>query len=159
MVVVKIFIIFAITNLIIMRKKSEKKKEPRARKPRIPKKVIEKPFADHTMTNTAFFGFIRSALRQKSRYWYPITQCKLRAREKYGGPNKRRKWLYRCEDCHELFDAKEVAVHHKVECGSLRSFDDLAGFIERLFCDSDKLVLLCDKCHTKHHKKEEEEES
>jgi hypothetical protein len=139
-------------------KKKKVEKVTRARKTRTPKKVVDKPFADSTMTNTAFFGFIRSALRQKSRYWYPITVCKLRAREKYGGPNKRRKWLYRCEECRQLFDIKEVAAHHIIECGSLRSFEDLAGFIQRLFCNSDGLRLLCNKCHVKQHKKEKEED-
>lgn len=140
-----------------MKKKIEKVSHAKKTKP--PKKVVEKPFADHTMTNTAFFGFLRSALRQKSRYWYPITVCKLRAREKYGGPNKRRKWLYRCEECHQLFDIKEVASHHIEECGSLRSFEDLVEFVKRLFCDSDKLRLLCNNCHLKEHKKREEDDT
>ena len=111
-----------------------------------------KPFADATMTNSAFFGMIRSALRNKSRWYYPVKVCKERNRIPYTGTNKRRKWSYRCESCKKLYDATEVEVHHKVECGILSSFDDLSGFVSRLFCNSSDLILLCDDCHKKTHK-------
>jgi len=111
----------------------------------------EKPFADGTMTNAAFFGMIRAGLRNKSRWYPPIKTCKDRNRVPYIGTNKRRKWSYRCENCHKLFDAEKVKVHHKIECGVLNSFDDLPGFVKRLFCDSISLALLCDECHVKTH--------
>ena len=116
------------------------------------KKITKvKPFADATMTNSAFFGMIRSALRNKSRWYYPVKVCKERNREPYIGPNKRRKWSYRCESCKKLYDAREINVHHKVECGVLNSFDDLPGFVNRLFCNSSGLILLCDSCHKETH--------
>ena len=49
-----------------------------------------------TMTESAFWSFIRSALRQKSRWWKPITECKMKARRPYKGPNKRQKFEYQC---------------------------------------------------------------
>lgn len=39
-----------------------------------------------TLTESAFWSFIRSALRQKSRFWKPITQCKMKSRRAYKGP-------------------------------------------------------------------------
>lgn len=123
------------------------------KKPRVYKIIKERPFADGTLTSSVFFSMLRSALRNKSRFWSPIKACKERAREVYVGPNKRRKWSYKCEECHELFDVKCVAVHHKIDCGSLSTFEDLPGFVKRLFCDSKDLILICDDCHTKKHLK------
>jgi hypothetical protein len=120
------------------------------KKPRV---VKIKPFADGTMTNAAFFGMIRSALRNKSRWFLSIKICKEKNRLPYTGLNKRRKWSYKCEKCHKLFDAKEINVHHKIDCGTLNSFDDLSGFTQRLFCDSSELICICNNCHNELHKK------
>lgn len=115
--------------------------------------IIPKPFADGTQTNAGFFGSIRSALRQKSRWHLPIRNCKERVREIYVGSNNRRKWSYRCEICSELKESKEVVVHHKIDAGSLKSFEDLPGFVKRLFCDSVDLLCICITCHDKIHNK------
>jgi len=123
-------------------------KTKKVKKPRAPK-----PFADGTLTNAAFFGMLRSALRNKSRFFITIKNCRNRARVPYKGPNKRRKWLYKCEMCSELFDSKQVNIHHKIDCGTLRSFDDLPGFTKRLFCDSIDLMTICNDCHDKIHGK------
>jgi hypothetical protein len=45
-----------------------------------------------TMTDAAFWGFIRSALRQKSRWWKPIGEAKAKAKRSYKGPLKRQKF-------------------------------------------------------------------
>tara|TARA_R110000868_G_scaffold69210_2_gene204031 strand:- start:989 stop:1369 length:381 start_codon:yes stop_codon:yes gene_type:complete len=117
------------------------------------KGAAPKIFADNTMTSSAFFSMIRSSLRQKSRWWYSVKVCKERAQIPYKGPNKRRKYSYICELCKGEFDAKTINIHHIEECGSLNSFDDIPGFVERLFCNSDKLICICTKCHAKEHKK------
>lgn len=49
--------------------------------------------------------------------------------------------------CKEWFPNKETEVDHIVPAGSLRSFEDLPGFVERLFCSKDGLRLLCKTCH------------
>jgi hypothetical protein len=134
-----------------MTKKLITKKQPKNISKK--KKVIEKPFADGTLSNAAFFSLIRSALRQKSRWFLPIRNCKERQKVAYVGPNKKRKWMYQCENCKELFDSKEVNVHHTIECGELNSFDDLPGFVQRLFCNSEDLKLVCSKCHDREHGK------
>jgi hypothetical protein len=76
---------------------------------------------------------IRSALRQKSRWWIPISKTKLKARRAYKGPNKIQKWEYQCAHCELWWKDKEVAVDHIVEAGELRSGKDLEGFIEDCF--------------------------
>jgi hypothetical protein len=60
--------------------------------------------------------------------------------------------------CKRWFPEKETQLDHIVECGSLREFSDLPGFVERLFCESDGFQVLCKGCHNKKtHKKESHE--
>ena len=100
-----------------------------------------------TMTNAMFWSFIRSALRNKSRWWKPITQCRISARRAYKGTNKRQKFEYQCNKCKNWFPDKQIAVDHKIPAGSLNSGDDLKGFVERLFCEEEHLQVLCSGCH------------
>ena len=102
-----------------------------------------------TMTDSAFWSFIRSALRQKSRWWKPITECKMKSRRTYKGPNKRQKFEYQCNTCKKWFPEKKINVDHIIGAGSLNCADDLPGFVERLFCEQDNLQVLCETCHDK----------
>ena len=109
-----------------------------------------------TMTESAFWSFIRSALRQKSRWWKPITECKMKARRAYKGPLKRQKFEYQCNNCKNWFPEKKINVDHIVGAGSLNCAADLPGFVERLFCEQDNLQVLCTECHDKKTKLEKE---
>ena len=109
-----------------------------------------------TMTDSAFWSFIRSALRQKSRWWKPITECKMKARRAYKGPLKRQKFEYQCNSCKDWFPEKKINVDHIVGAGSLNCATDLPGFVERLFCEQDNLQVLCTECHDKKTKLEKE---
>jgi len=40
-------------------------------------------------------------------------------------------------------------VDHVRPAGALRSFDDLPGFVARLFCEKEGLQVLCNECHLK----------
>jgi 5-methylcytosine-specific restriction endonuclease McrA len=111
------------------------------------KKKIDKPYNHGTMTNAGFWGMIRSALRQKSRWWKPISETKKNARRKYNGKNKRQKWEYQCNHCNKWFPDKNVQVDHIVEAGTLRCKEDVGDFIERLFCEIDGFQVLCKSCH------------
>jgi 5-methylcytosine-specific restriction endonuclease McrA len=102
---------------------------------------------NETMTESAFWGFIRSALRRKSMYWKPVAQAKKNAKRDYKGPNKRQKFVYLCNECNKLFKDKEVNVDHIIPAGTLRSAKDLPVFVENLFCEVDNLQVLCDTCH------------
>lgn len=107
-----------------------------------------------TMTESAFWSFIRSALRQKSRWWKPITQCKLQAKRPYKGPNKRQKFEYQCAQCLKWHADKHINVDHIIPAGSLNCANDLPGFVERLFCEADNLQVLCETCHNVKTQKE-----
>ena len=111
------------------------------------RKVTPKTRNSGTLTESAFWSFIRSGLRQKSRWWKPIAECKAKAKRIYKGPLKRQKFEYQCNQCKNWFPDKEIAVDHKVPAGSLNSGDDLKGFVERLFCEEKHLQCLCSGCH------------
>jgi 5-methylcytosine-specific restriction endonuclease McrA len=100
-----------------------------------------------TLTESAFWSFIRSGLRQKSRFWKPITQCKMANRRTYKGPLKRQKFEYQCNECKQWFPDKKINVDHITPAGSLNCANDLPGFVERLFCEIDNLQILCEVCH------------
>ena len=102
-----------------------------------------------TMTESSFWSFIRSALRQKSRWWKPILLCKQKAKRAYKGPNKRQKFEYQCNVCKDWYPDKEINVDHIIPAGTLRCANDLPGFVERLFCEIDNLQVLCNVCHNK----------
>jgi 5-methylcytosine-specific restriction endonuclease McrA len=101
------------------------------------------------MTDAAFWSFIRSALRQKSRWWKPIAQAKAKAKRAYKGPLKRQKFEYQCKECSQWFPDKKINVDHIIPAGTLRCANDLPGFVERLFCEVDNLQVLCETCHNK----------
>ena len=113
----------------------------------MPKIKIKKYRNSGTMTENAFWQLIRSALRQKSRWWKPVAEAKLLARRTYRGANKRQRYEYLCNNCRKWFPDKETDVDHIIPAGSLRCAADLPGFVERLFCEVDGLQVLCVDCH------------
>ncbi len=118
------------------------------RKKRAPAKPkVERTRNNGTMTESMFWSFIRSALRQKSRWWKPITQCKMDARRPYKGANKRQKFEYLCAHCSKWFPEKKINIDHIIPAGSLNCPEDLPGFVDRLFCEVDNLQCLCESCH------------
>ena len=125
------------------------KKKRTSSKPR-----VARPRNAGTMTESAFWAFIRSGLRQKSMFWKPITQCKMEARRPYKGPNKRQKYEYLCNSCNKWFQEKKINVDHREPVGALNCSADLPGFVERLFCEVDNLQCLCSSCHDDKTKKE-----
>ena len=120
------------------------------------KKVIKTRNAG-TMSESAFWAFIRSALRQKSRWWKPITQCKQNAKRPYKGANKRQKFEYQCNKRKKWFPDKQINIDHILPAGELNKADDLPGFVERLFVEVEGLQCLCQNCHNEKTKQEKEQ--
>lgn len=107
---------------------------------------------DGKWTQAKFNSFIKNNLRSATRKWAPIQQCKKRANVGRG--------LYKCDCCENvvpptIYDedkrkrVKNIFVDHTIPI-----IDPAVGFttwdscIERMFCDSDNLQLLCKDCHT-----------
>lgn len=99
---------------------------------------VERTRASGTWTEARYWSFIRSALRAAFQK-YPVKYHAKRAAMREGG--------YECASCNELFKSGEVQVDHIVPCGSLKSYADLAGFAERMFCEVDGFQVLCKECH------------
>ena len=103
----------------------------------------------NTLTESAFFGMIRSALRQASKFWKPKLLALARRERAYTGTNKRIKREYQCECCTKWFVRAKIEVNHKIECGSLKRFEDIPEFCKRLFVEDVSLLeVLCLTCHT-----------
>lgn len=101
-----------------------------------------------------FWTFLRSGLRAKWMRWPPRAAVKAAARRPYVGSKKKQKWEYQCSACSGWFPDKETAIDHIIPAGQLRSWEDLPGFAERLFCSADGLQVLCDVCHLAKTKEE-----
>lgn len=112
------------------------------------------PFQPYPAWTTArFFSFVRSALRAAFRKYPPKYQI-LAAAKKQLTPKQRerrggnQKYEYQCALCQKWYGAKYVEVDHIVPCGSLKSFEDLPGFVERMFPSIDGLQVVCKNCHS-----------
>jgi len=126
-----------------------------ARKP-IRKPRVARTRNAGTMTESMFWSMIRSALRQKSRWWKPIGECKKLARRAYKGKNKRQKWEYLCNKCKKWYKSDQVNVDHIEPAGSLNCSNDLPSFVDTLFCEQDNLQVLCKTCHDEKTKLEKQ---
>lgn len=116
-----------------------------ARRPKTTR--VPRTRAGGTWTEAAYWAFLRSGLRRMSVRWPARTQCLHAARRPYCGPDKRRKWEYECAACGEWCHSKDIEVDHVEPCGSLRDWDEFQEFARRLFCEADKLRVLCKSCH------------
>ncbi len=115
------------------------------------RKLLERPFCSGTLTNAGFFGLIRSALRRLSIRWKPRTEYlnSVRRPKVNGG---RSKYEYLCESCSTWFIRAHIECDHRISCGSLRNFDDIGPFVQRLLCEKDGFRALCKPCHLKRTK-------
>lgn len=100
-----------------------------------------------TLTEQAFWGWIRSQLRRSSMRWRPIYKALELARRPSQSSNKRLRWEYKCALCKGWFARANVEVDHYPPVGSLRCAEDLPGFVTRLFTEADGLRVCCEACH------------
>lgn len=103
-----------------------------------------------TLTEAGFWQMIRSALRNRTKYWVPKLQALKLVRRPSQNKNKRLKWEFQCYDCKQFFPQKEIESHHQQEAGSLNCAENLPLFVERLFTETG-WICLCKKCHKTRH--------
>jgi hypothetical protein len=87
--------------------------------------------------------------------WPPRYEALNSARRTVTG--KRHKYEYQCNMCEKWFKQKEVEVDHIESIGTLRQYEDLPTFVERLFVSVDELRVVCKPCHKKRTKEERNE--
>ena len=111
--------------------------------------AVSKHRAGGRWSEARYFSFIRSALRKASMRYPVKTDCLLAARrdKTEASGEGRHTYEYECAGCRGFFQGKDVSVDHLIGAGSLKTFDDLAGFTERLFCEVGGLQVLCKSCH------------
>lgn len=99
-------------------------------------------------TESMFFSAIRQALRTKFRYWKPGQIALNNASRPSQSTNKLLKKEYQCNNCKGWHPRKNVEIDHKIECGSLRNYNDIVPFLQRLTPESvNSFQILCKKCH------------
>jgi 5-methylcytosine-specific restriction endonuclease McrA len=112
-----------------------------------PKTVrVPRTHAGGQWTKARYFSFIRGLLRGGFTR-YPVKhQVKKQASRKMKGG---RRFEYHCSLCKKWFPNSQVEVDHIIPAGSLRSYEDLAGFVSRLYCEPENLQVVCKTCHQK----------
>lgn len=101
-----------------------------------------------TMTESQYFSKIRSILRSGFRYWKPMQQALELASRPSQNVNKRIKKEYQCNHCKNWFKRADAEIDHKIECGSLSTYDDIVPFIQRLTPENvNAFQILCKTCH------------
>lgn len=112
------------------------------------RKKVELTRNNGTWSESRYWQQIRSFLRKAFQFWIPMQKALEKVKRKSQSSNSRLKWEYQCNTCKEWFSRKEVQIDHLEECGSLKGFEDLEGFIRRLTPESiDSYQVLCVTCH------------
>jgi len=104
--------------------------------------------AGGTWSEAKYWSFIRGALRRAGMSYPSKHIAKMNSR-RHKPPRKKgdHRFEYQCVHCTKWFPDKEVDVDHIIGAGSLKSYEDLPGFVERLFCEPESLQILCKPCH------------
>ena len=106
-------------------------------------------------TEAKWKSFIKNQLRGATLKWAPIQDCLSAARVKRG--------FYLCAGCKEHVPntikqgakrVKNVCIDHIEHVVPVTGWVSWDSCIERMFCEEDKLQLLCKECHDKKSKKE-----
>lgn len=91
-------------------------------------------------------------LRNISRMWPEKNACVQAAKVQvqigfYKNGNPEYKMLFKCAQCEELYDRQNVHVDHKDPIVGIDGFNDWNEFLAKMFCEIDKLQVLCIDCH------------
>lgn len=123
-------------------KKAPAKKVAKVSRARTP------PFENHPDWSTAkFWSYVRSGLRSTYNKYPPKWNVLAKAKRAYQGEGKQQKWEYLCAVCKIYHKQTNISVDHIEPCGSLNNYDDLSGFVSRLFTNEEGLRVLCNDCH------------
>ena len=115
---------------------------------------VERTKAGGYWTKAQYFSFLRGTLRRAVQRYPVKTQVKIGARKIVTG--QRHRYEYECANCKCWSTDKHVEVDHIEPAGSLKEYDDLPAFVERLFCEPEGLQVLCKPCHKAKTKREGE---
>ena len=104
-------------------------------------------------------NWIISALRRSTMRYPPANNARGRTKETYYIKSKKGKDLKRvkftCEMCGKRdLKSKEMNLHHKVPViDETKGFTNWDDYINRMFCEAEDFVYICEACHDKEHPK------
>jgi len=110
----------------------------------MPRQRVPRTRCGDRWTEARFWSFIRSLLRSGFRKW-AVKQDVLKAARRQKKGHKR--FEYVCNHCKRWFPNSGVEVDHIIPAGSLKKYEDLHGFVLRLFPEEEGLQVLCKACH------------
>lgn len=94
-------------------------------------------------------AFVINLLRKGTFKHKPRGEAKKRFKVKVGEfKTGRAKYGYKCLKCEGIHKSKDIKMDHKkaVVC-PIVGFVGFDVYIERMFCDEDNFIALCDPCH------------
>lgn len=101
-------------------------------------------------TESSFWTWVRGGLRRSLWMRHPVKILLLKEKRYRAsiGRGGRSVWALRCSICQTEQPQSECEVDHIKEAGSLKSREDIAGFVERLaFVTTEDLRVVCKPCH------------
>ncbi len=123
-------------------------------KRKVKRQIVPRTRNLKTMTESEYFGKIRSSLRSCFRFWKPALKALELSSRPYTGKNSRQKKEYQCNECENWFSRRSVEIDHIEECGKLSSYEDIIIFIQRLTREEPEAYqILCKECHKTKTKK------
>lgn len=110
-------------------------------------------------TEARFNSFVKGGLRGISRRWPPKyeTLAKACVGKQTNLLSGRQAKHYTCAGCSGNFPAKDVCVDHIEPVVPVTGFTTWDEVINRMFCESENLQVLCAACHKVKTSKEKEE--
>lgn len=99
--------------------------------------------------DSRFRSFLMSHLRRASRFWRPSDVCIDKSKIVRG--------CHRCNICQNTFKRKDMKKDHKDPVVPVSGFTTWDDIIERLFVGEEGWQAICQECHTKKTKEENEQ--
>lgn len=98
---------------------------------------------------------IKGAIRQVARYHPQTLECLNNSVHIITGPRGGK--MFECQDCHNAFKRTEVQIDHiepVIPVNKKTEDLDWNTIIDRMFCGSENLQVLCKPCHKNKSKEE-----
>lgn len=101
-------------------------------------------------TKSAYFSWVRGQIRRGLWSRNPIKNYIKRQAAKPAPRNSRAKKVITCEFCQKDHAQSKIEVDHIIPAGSLKDWDDVGPFMERMLHPAGGYRLLCKPCHKIH---------
>lgn len=113
------------------------------------------PKSRKPLTDKELHYFIINTLRRASYRWPCRIEAFYQARvelpplpKKDGSPGLKKRIMYKCAECKQLFTRKKVCADHIVPVVGPEGFTTWSNYVPRMFCPTSNFQILCkDVCH------------